>query len=117
MVEDLILERFGFYADIDGEQIYKYLPIVRSAIDQINSSLRCEKSDGIWKDRLTVLGALMCYHHYCMMCGDGQTTKLGNFSVTSSAHTVEASKQLLDEQIGKCSDLLNDNDFLFCKVG
>lgn len=115
--EDLILERFGFYADIDDEKIYDYLPIVRSAMRKIERKLLLKQDDEVWEDRLIVLGALICYHHYCMMSGEGRAVSIGGVSVGASVHSRDVSAQMLDEQYADCSDLLMDDDFLFRQVG
>lgn len=115
--EDLILERLGFYADIDDEEIYKYLPIVRSAVKQIEKSLKFQPGNNVWDDRLIVLGALICYHHFCLLNGEGRAVSVGGVSVGASIHGIDASEKMMREQFAICSDLLKDENFLFRQVG
>lgn len=115
--EDLILQRFGFYANIDDEGIYDHIDMVRSAIGKVERALVTSYNDKLWEDRLIVLGALICYHRYCLLNGEGRSINIGGVAVGSSVHDVSVSKQMMCEQYAECSDLLKDTDFLFKQVG
>lgn len=115
-----VIKRFQLLSGLSGEEVSKWLPVCRDAMDYIESRTRKDVELCRNSRRLSHAAAVFAYYKYTLYSNSDnyQRFTAADITITRSGNTVQQAKNLwLEEQQG-ISDLLvsDNNDFIFKRI-
>ena len=117
----IILKRFTLYASLTDAEAAPWLPLVSDAAHDVHRMCRCSAPDDAQINRLERAAAALAFYRYTLYRASGvgmEDFRAGDIEVSADkAAAVEFAERVWREEQGRASDLLNDGDFLFRRVG
>lgn len=99
--------------EYESGQLDKYDGIIESVCDSVSSQLKSSELEA--DKRIIHLAAAKCYYQILLLNQSESLTsfKAGDISYTMSSASVEGARELYDQAVKDCADLLKTDSFAF----
>lgn len=112
-----VTSRFARLSGLENSEIYSWKSIIDDACSYVQSIVIKDELKDADKSRLEMLCAIYAYRLYSLCNDEGIASfSAGDVQITSSADGKSKADRLWREYSEQCSDLIQDNNFLFGAV-
>ena len=119
MRHNLVMDRFALVSSLSGEELSRWVPICRDAMDEVASMVEeSSLSDDANVRKLSNLAGVLAYYKYCLYTeGDMKSLTLGALSIQEGNSRCENARKLFEEEKAAISALLKtEGEFAFRRV-
>lgn len=112
-----VTSRFALLAGLDSGEVFEWKTVIDDACGYVQSIVTKPEPDAADRIRIETLCAVYAYRLYSLCnCDSISSFTAGDVKIASSADDGNKAEKLWREYLLQCSDLVENNNFLFGAV-